>query len=107
MQANRAVSPTKMPISPESASKPMAEACKLCQPPLASASVQSSSVANAMRRRLKPMAPSRCVGPTEKVLAVAQQVAASKAMSSGRMKGFVRIKRFPAPAARPPFAGVG
>jgi len=84
MQANSAVSPMKMPMTPDSASRPKAEASRLRQPPLASAMAHSSRAAKNMRQRLNAMAPRRCAAGAENNAAMAQQAAATSASASGR-----------------------
>ena len=52
MQANRAVSPTKMPISPDSASRGRALWVRVCQPPVARLAEPSIRLTSNMRQRL-------------------------------------------------------
>lgn len=102
MQANSAVSPMKMPIRPDSASRPKAAVSRLRQPPPASASAQSSAAANSMRQRLKAKAPRRCDAGAENSAATAQQVAAASASASGLGMGSAPGRRAACAAGRPP-----
>ena len=83
MQANSAVSPMKMPTTPERPSRPTAAASRSRQPPPAKASAQRIALANSMRQRLKANAPRRCAGGAEKRLDTAQLAAATTASASG------------------------
>ena len=93
MQTNRAVSPIKMPINPDSTNSATPSLGRLRQPPVASAAPHSTTLANAMRHRVKANAPMRAEADAENKLAAAQQAAASKAISSAGMRqGVVRCR---------------
>jgi hypothetical protein len=85
MQANKAVSPKKIPIRPETPSHSQALLAKEPQLPLCQAKAHKSALANNMRQRLKANAPKRCAGGAENKLENAQQPAAIRAMASGRI----------------------
>jgi hypothetical protein len=85
MHANRAVSPKKMPIKPETPSQSQALPAKEPQVPLCQAKAHKSTLANNMRQRLNANAPKRCAGGAENKLEKAQQPAAIRAKASGRI----------------------
>ena len=52
MQANRAVSPTKMPMSPDNASSGRALSVRVCQPPVTRLALASIRLTRNIRQRL-------------------------------------------------------
>ena len=98
MQANRAVSPMKMPIRPETTRRPTAGPSRLRHWPVKAASAHKSVSAKKRRQRVKANAPMLLDALAEKRLPTAQQRAASAARISGRTTGqlpaiFMRLIR--------------
>lgn len=79
MHANKAVSPTKIPIKPDSASKAMLPPSKLRQCPVDKANAQSRLSAKNKRQRVKAKAPMRLAAVAENKLPTAHDKAASAA----------------------------
>jgi hypothetical protein len=85
MHANKAVSPKKIPIRPETPSHSQALLANEAHVPLCQARAHKSALANNMRQRLNANAPKRWAGGAENKLEKAQQPAAIRARASGRI----------------------